>query len=384
MATAGVTTRRPRGEQRSRRDVQRHPSRAAAAVSEGQPVHRPRRSDERPAPARRTSCRPGKDGDGDPRRRRTTSALCLTDVPENRVPFDQARRATTRSTTNCSPAGSRTSQGAVQPGPSKIAPIGCAGRIRISASASTCIPNRKTDSNYGSEFGTDYSAAAGTGPRRLREREKHRQEHKDTSPGCCGSWQRSARAPGRCAARCSEWGLAKDEFTENGNLPHQLYVREARRMVSDYVMTEHDAWARRRADEVVALASYTLDSHGVTLLLRRRRARSVARRGSTSVPASSRSATAPSVPRAASAQPARRRRALRVARRVRPDAHGARLHDARPGRGNRREHGDRPEDDGAGPAIRRSSRSTARGPRDPDVEGNEGRGDEGEGENTPQ
>ena len=61
------------------------------------------------------------------------------------------------------------------------------------------------------------------------------------------------------------WGLPKDEFADTGHFPHQMYVREARRMISDYVVTEHDAYARSVADDSVALASYPLDSHGVTL-----------------------------------------------------------------------------------------------------------------------
>jgi hypothetical protein len=57
--------------------------------------------------------------------------------------------------------------------------------------------------------------------------------------------------------------LAKDEFTDNGHWPHQIYVREARRMIGHYVMTEHDC--RRTVDtpQSVGLGSYTMDSHNV-------------------------------------------------------------------------------------------------------------------------
>ena len=58
-------------------------------------------------------------------------------------------------------------------------------------------------------------------------------------------------------------GLAKDEFTDNGNWPHQLYVREARRIVAAYVMTEHNCRGTRAAEDSVGLAAYTMDSHNV-------------------------------------------------------------------------------------------------------------------------
>ena len=60
-----------------------------------------------------------------------------------------------------------------------------------------------------------------------------------------------------------KWGLAKDEFTDNGNWPHQIYVREARRMIGMQVMTEHELLKRRPVTDSVGMGSYTIDSHNV-------------------------------------------------------------------------------------------------------------------------
>ena len=72
--------------------------------------------------------------------------------------------------------------------------------------------------------------------------------------------QRPARARAG-ARRVGKWGLAKDEFVDNGHWPHQIYVREARRMVSDYVHTEHDCRRTRATPEPVGMGSYNMDSH---------------------------------------------------------------------------------------------------------------------------
>ena len=63
--------------------------------------------------------------------------------------------------------------------------------------------------------------------------------------------------------RYAPWGLPKDEFTDNGHWPHQLYIREARRMVSDYVMTERHCSGKRAVPESIGLAAYAMDSHNV-------------------------------------------------------------------------------------------------------------------------
>ncbi len=60
-----------------------------------------------------------------------------------------------------------------------------------------------------------------------------------------------------------KWGLTKDEFTDNGNWPHQLYIREARRMIGEYVTSENDVLAKREVPEPVGMGSYAMDSHNV-------------------------------------------------------------------------------------------------------------------------
>src|SRR4051794_13886621 len=64
------------------------------------------------------------------------------------------------------------------------------------------------------------------------------------------------------------WGPSKDEFLDTSGWPHQLYVREARRMVSDYIMTEHNCRGQVKAEDPVALAAYTMDSHNCRRIAR--------------------------------------------------------------------------------------------------------------------
>jgi len=83
------------------------------------------------------------------------------------------------------------------------------------------------------------------------------------------SWQKGyhyflandPRVPANMRASFANWGLARDEFPATGGWPHQLYIREARRMISDYVVSENDCRANRRADDSVGLGSYNMDSH---------------------------------------------------------------------------------------------------------------------------
>jgi hypothetical protein len=64
------------------------------------------------------------------------------------------------------------------------------------------------------------------------------------------------------------FGLPKDEFTDNGGWPHQIYVREARRMVSDLVLTEHHTFGRKNAPKPISLGSYGTDTHEIRRIVK--------------------------------------------------------------------------------------------------------------------
>ena len=86
-------------------------------------------------------------------------------------------------------------------------------------------------------------------------------EHESYQKGLMWFLANDPRLPSHVRDEVNQWGLPKDEFIDNGNWPHQLYIREGRRMVSDYVMTQADCDSKRVANDSVGLASYAMDSH---------------------------------------------------------------------------------------------------------------------------
>ncbi|MBN1791375.1 MAG: FAD-dependent oxidoreductase [Bacteroidales bacterium] len=124
------------------------------------------------------------------------------------------------------------------------------------------IPNRKTDTNNHGPFSTDFIGMNYDYPEASYERRKEIiREHESYQKGLLYFVSHDPRVPGEIREEMLTWGLAKDEFTDNGNWPHQLYIREARRMIGMYVTTENDVLGRRVVPNPVGMGSYTMDSH---------------------------------------------------------------------------------------------------------------------------
>lgn len=128
----------------------------------------------------------------------------------------------------------------------------------------TPIPNHKTDSNMGSGISTNYIGANWNYPEANYEtREKIKKAHEIYQKGFVWTVQNHPRIPLEVRDFYKKWGLAKDEFVENNNWSPQLYIRESRRMVSDYVITENEIFQRKSVKKPIGLASYNIDSHPV-------------------------------------------------------------------------------------------------------------------------
>lgn len=124
------------------------------------------------------------------------------------------------------------------------------------------MPNGKTDVNNYGGFSTDFIGGNWDYPEADYEtREEIKKAHEDYQKGLFYYIGHSERIPEHIRNEMLEYGYCKDEFTDNGGWPFQLYVREARRMIGEYVMTEHN-WRRDSiVDDGVAIASYGMDSH---------------------------------------------------------------------------------------------------------------------------
>lgn len=124
------------------------------------------------------------------------------------------------------------------------------------------IPNRKTDTNNHGPFSSDFIGMNYDYPEANYERRKEIiKEHTDYQKGLLYFVSNDPRVPEKVRTEMQNWGLAKDEFINNGNWPHQLYIREARRMIGTYVTTENDVLGKRIVPEPVGMGSYTMDSH---------------------------------------------------------------------------------------------------------------------------
>jgi hypothetical protein len=186
---------------------------------------------------------PGVDGEADKRVQTYNYRICMTDVAENRVAFEK-------------PAG-------YDPLDHELLLRNFeAGDLRIPLSIPGMLPNRKTDLNNNYAVSTDWIGMNYAYPEAsYAERQKILDAHQTYVRGFLWTLQTNPRVPESVRKQVAKWGYAKDEFADNNHFPYGIYVREARRMVSDYVQTEQDCRKIRKADDSVGLGSYNMDSH---------------------------------------------------------------------------------------------------------------------------
>jgi hypothetical protein len=198
---------------------------------------------------------PGTVGQGDNKVQTYNLRLCLTQNPTNRIPIAPPA--------NYSEAQYELFRRYIA---ARVAAKGSAHLNEV-IDVQTIIPNGKTDINARDELSTDYIGYNYTYPTNTYAgRQVIRQAHEDYIRGLLYFYATSTNVPANLNTEAQSWGLAKDEFQDTAGWPHQMYVREARRMVSDYVMIQQDAVGTRAAPDPVALASYALDSHPVARL----------------------------------------------------------------------------------------------------------------------
>jgi len=187
--------------------------------------------------------------------------LCLTDVPANRVPIEPPP--------DYDPARYELLARYLQSGPAPGRPANRpeAWVLDDIIDVQALLPNGKADINAGCPVSTDlhrgndgYVTATPEGRAAIAR------EHENHIRGLLHFLRIDPRVPANVREEMARWGLARDEFEDNNHWPRQLYVREARRMVSDFVMTDRHGRGLETAPQEIGLAAYWLDSHGCQLL----------------------------------------------------------------------------------------------------------------------
>jgi len=187
---------------------------------------------------------PGPDGEGDRHLQAYNFRMCTTDVPENRRPWPRPD--------GYDPARFELLLRNFEAGDHRVPwnPI--------------FMPNRKTDTNNNFAISTDYIGGNYDYPDGdYATRDRIFREHVLYQQGLMYTLANNPRVPETVRAHFQRLGLARDEFVDHDNWPHQLYVREARRLISEYVMTQHHCQGRVVCEDPVGMGAYNMDSHNV-------------------------------------------------------------------------------------------------------------------------
>lgn len=199
---------------------------------------------------------PGVDGEGDNKIQAYCFRMTLTDHPDNRIPFKKPENYN-ELVYELLLRNYEAAQGSIE----DMYTYG----DRVVPWINSHMPNRKTDTNNSKGFSTDFIGQNYDYPESsYKEREKIVQAHREYQQGLMWTLAYHPRIPKKVRDIVSKWGTCKDEYEDGSNgWQQQLYIREARRMVSGYVMTQRNCERIDIVEDPVGMGAYGMDSHHV-------------------------------------------------------------------------------------------------------------------------
>jgi hypothetical protein len=196
--------------------------------------------------------KPSKTGQGDHKVQAYNFRICLTDSAENRIPIT---RPTDYDSTKYELMARLFK---AQPKMNKVNDYFIWSKM----------PNRKTDINNRGGFSTDMIGANYKWPEAsFKQRKLIYEDHLSYAKGLLYFISSDHRVPEYLREYVSNWGYPKDEYMENNHFSPQLYVREGRRMIGEYVMTEHNCRGKEVVSDPIGMAAYTMDSHNTQRII---------------------------------------------------------------------------------------------------------------------
>jgi len=198
---------------------------------------------------------PGIDGNGDKGIQAYCFRMTLTDHPENRIPFDKPE--------NYNELDYELLFRNYEAAEGPIEEMYSYGDPLIPW-INSHMPNRKTDTNNQKGFSNDFIGQNWNYPEAsYKEREKIVERHRQYQQGLMWTLAYHPRIPKKVRDIVSQWGTCKDEYEREDGWQQQLYIREARRMISNYIMTQKNCEGIELVDDPIGMAAYGMDSHHV-------------------------------------------------------------------------------------------------------------------------